>query len=307
MKEATAARQYHVSGMLFCAYVIALLSGSAASAQKSNQPASGGVAKSGMEHGEAKISVQSSVRMSIKGERATSSQRLDAIGAAVGERRSKVQECYAKSVSSDPTQVGMLEIAISFTDASPKPGLEFRRQTGFDAKMKDCVRETLEAIRLDKELRPAAAIVTLEFSNSRAQGQQVMQERMDNADAEVSKNAEGKLETRWSAPGGKVALTITAEGSETKELLVNLQGVLKTALGAFLDCRRRAGKLGASPAGDTAVRLTILDGGRSAAQVQSSSIRNPQAVTCIEKVFGRFSFEKASGQGRFRVQVGFYE
>lgn len=280
---------------------------SAARGQCATCKTAAGAKQSSMGQGEAKISVQSNLRLSIKGERATSRERVDALGESLRAKTADLKACYAKVVNRDPTKVGALEVALGFTEAKSKPTVELRADASFTADMLDCVREVLGKLSLDKKYRPAAVLATLEFSNSRAQGQQAMQTSTASLDTQpVLTNAEGKLETKWSVPGGKVTLTTTAEPSESKENLIRVQQALKKTLGAFLDCRRMAAKGGASPAGETIVTVS-WSGKTLNTRFQSSTLPKEQAVSCTQKAFGRLKLEDASPEGRVTAKVTFGE
>jgi hypothetical protein len=260
-----------------------------------------------MGQGEAKISVQSNLRISIKGVHATSRGRVDALGESLKTKTADLKACYAKVVNRDPTKVGALEVALAFTEANAKPTMEVRADVSFTADMLSCVREVLAKLSLDTKYRPAAVLATLEFSNSRAQGQQAMQTSTASSEAQqVLTNPEGKLETTWSAPEGKVTFTTIAEPSESKENLIRVQQALKKTLGAFLDCRRMAAKGGMSPAGET---LAVLSWSGKAlnTRFQSSTLPKEPAVSCIKKVFGRLKLEEVSQEGRVTAKVTFGE
>jgi hypothetical protein len=261
-----------------------------------------------MGQGEAKIAVQSNVRISVKGQGATSRQRVEALSEAVRGKTAALKACYAKAVSDDPTKQGALEVALTFADTPTKPKVEIGQTADFTSNMLDCVRGVLASIALEKEHRPAAARVTVAFTNSRAQGQQTMQESAEQADLEsVHTNAQGKLEATWSAPGQTVTLTTTAEPSASKRALVEAQRALKKSLGAFLDCRRRAAKGSASRAGETEVSYTWSSRPRRDARILSSNLRNQTAVTCIKKVFARLSYENVPDSVQMTTRVIFGE
>jgi hypothetical protein len=287
--------------------LFALSLSSVARGQCATCKAAAGAKQSGMGQGEAKIGVQSTLRVSIKGERATNRERVDALGESLRATTADIKACYAKVVNRDPTRVGALEVVLGFTEAKSKPTVEMRADASFPADMLDCVREVLSKLSLDKKYRPAAVLATLEFSNSRAQGQQVMQTSTALLDTQqVITNAEGKLETKWSVPGGKVTFTTIAEPSESKEKLIRVQQALKKTLGAFLDCRRMAAKGGASPAGETIVTLS-WSGKTLNTRFQSSSLLKEQAVSCIKKAFSRLKLEEPSQEGRVTAKVTFGE
>jgi hypothetical protein len=261
-----------------------------------------------MGQGEAKITFQSNVRIALKGERSTRSERVNALGAAVGAKTAELKACYAKVVESDPTAVGAIEVALALTEDDAKPKVEVRQSAGFTSDMLTCVRRVLQETKLDKNQRPAAAMITLEFSNSRAQGEEAMAARSASTltDAVVT-NAQGKLEVSWSAPGDKVAFTALAEPSETKESPAAALRALKKTLGAFLDCRRKAAKGGASPAGASTAALTWSRGALATAQLESSTLSKPPAVTCIKNALGRLKIENGPQSGRVTVTVTFKE
>jgi hypothetical protein len=277
-------------------------------AQCSTCKAAGAVKPAVMGEGEAKIAVQSNLRISIKGERATNALRVDAVGQAIGAKTARLKACYAQVVTRDPTRVGAVEVALAFDETRSEPKVDFRQNAGFTPDMLSCLRQILEAVSLDSERRPASVLATLEFSNSRAQGQEAMQERAGQSAAEsVAINATGKFEAAWSAPGAKVSLTTVAEPSENRESVVAAQRILRKALGTFLDCRRKAAKAGASPAGETVVDLVWSSRSHAEARIQSTTLSKEPAVSCIKKAFNRLKLEQGPDRGHVTVTVAFGE
>lgn len=262
--------------------------------------------QSGMGQGEAKISVKSSVRFSIRGQKATGGQRLEALGEMVRSKIPKIQECYTKSVASNPTQTGDLEVSIEFEAENTRPIVKFRELPGLNKNTTLCVQKALETIELEKKYRPAAAIATIEFNNTRAEGQKEMEERRDNArETSVPVNVEGKPEIKWGAPGGKVEFTITGEVPSAEKRLPNVREEITKALGSFLDCRRKAGKRGASPASITVINISLTSGEGNSAKIKSTTLANEKAVDCIEDIFSRFTLEADPLRSQVSVKIEF--
>jgi hypothetical protein len=269
-------------------------------------PCKGGVQQSGMDQGQAKIAVQSNLRISIKGERATSAERVDAVGKAVQAKTAQLKACYESQFKSDPTAVGAVEVLLSFTETSSRPELDIRPNAGFTKDMLSCLRRLLASATLPQNERPASALATLAFSNSRAQGEQAMQDRKSqSADTEpVAVNAAGKLEGVWSSPDHKITFTTNADKAEPKQSVAAAQQALRKSLGAFLDCRRKAAKGGADPSAQTAVAVSWY-GSRTEAAIESTTLTKDQAVTCMKKIFKRLKIENGPEQGRLSVTVSF--
>jgi hypothetical protein len=176
---------------------------------------------------------------------------------------------------------------------------------GTEPALTKCVRKALDKAPLRKVPRPAAAIVTLQFDNTRARGQQAMEERSAVADKVAVVERDGGLEADWKSGDGKVGFTVrSAKSSEAVEAVLR---TLRDSYAGFADCRRRSEKDGKSPKGELEVRLQLQRGGKGVAKVGTSTVAHERAVPCVERVLKRLKFDGAPPAQRVDVKVAFSE
>lgn len=269
-----------------------------------------GVASSGMEQGEAVISVRTDVRVSMKGTRGATKKQVTAIGEAIRSKIQQLKICYGKLVSEDPAAaVGAFRLVISFKAKNDRPGLEFPRAGSSHAGLEKCIRKSLGTASLERADRPAAAILMLDFTNTRARGQELMEKASDpTSSVDVQTAGDGSLTASWKTENGKMAFQVAGKPpSADRDTVAAVLSGLRRAFGSFLDCRRRAGKRGMSPAGKTVSEVRLMRGGRASAKNLSSTLKLAPAATCIERVYRRLEFEGTKARSRVKVTVDFYE
>src|SRR5690606_12725738 len=88
--------------------------------------AQGGVANSGMEQGEARITSRSDVRLSMESLPGTSGAAVTALGQRVGAKMAQIRRCYEQRVEEDPTVVGTLRLRF-LLEALGRPRVEIDR------------------------------------------------------------------------------------------------------------------------------------------------------------------------------------
>lgn len=276
-------------------------------AQKSDQNL-GGVAKSGMSQGQALIAVRSDVKLSLKGTGGTTSKRVAALGEAAGQQMTALRQCYSRLVAQQPATVGRLRILVTFKDNNKRPALEVSERKGTDAALSDCVRDVLEKMTLKADDRPAAAFLTLDFDNSRAEGQAMLNSKLaESKEIEVSVDGNGKHTASWTTSNGKVTFTISAEPSVSKESVANILLGFKQSYAGYIDCRRRAGSRGDSPAGQTVAVLRIQRKGRVKADIQSCTIARKKGRVCMEKTLSKLVYKDVPANTQATVTVDFHE
>jgi hypothetical protein len=258
-----------------------------------------------MGQGEANINVRSDVRLAIKGTRATLSERIDQLTEVVTDLMPDLRKCYRELVAKRPTTVGALAVRITLDPpASAPPGLETKESGGSDPELTGCIERVIKRASFKKVDRPAAAIATLEFANTRAKGEAEMQERKEVQDrVDVRDREGGGYEASWTTNDGKVGFTVGSQRS--REAVEAVIRTLRTGFAGFADCRRRSEKGGLSPAGVLDVQVQLQHGGKSNAKIQSSTVAHERAVPCVERVFGRLKFADAPAAQQVDIKVTF--
>jgi len=261
------------------------------------------VANSGLGQGEANINVRADIKLDIKGTRSTPAERVDQLSDAVAKQLTAMRTCYSDLVAKRATAVGSIAMRITL-EPGGKPAIETKVSGDSDPKLTDCVKAALGHAAFAKVERPAAAIVTLDFDNTRAKGQAAMERRTAEADAvDVTERPDGGYEASWKSLDGKV--TFSVGSAKSKEAVEVVLKSLRDSYAGFADCRRRSEKDGKSPAGELAVELQLQRGGKGAAQVKSSTVAHERAAPCVERVFKRIDFAGAPGGQRADVRVVF--
>jgi hypothetical protein len=271
---------------------------------------SAGVANSGMEQGEAVVRVRSNINVAIRGTGGTTRQNVAALSDAVRAQIGPLKTCYGKVVSKTPIVAGSVQVVIDFSETAKHPRLDFPGQQEIAPPLETCIQIALDAVTLSPNNRPAAAVVTLDLNNSRAQGQEILESKRKASEAreifDVKTNDAGQLESAWTAPDEKIAFVVTtSEASDSKELVAGVLRVLREHVGRLLDCRRRAAKGEKSPAGEAVIDLRIQRGGESSMRIDSITISNQRAPTCIESTFKKMKFRPAPSSFRVTVRVRF--
>lgn len=273
----------------------------AASAQgAAAQPADG----SPMGQGEANINVRSDVKLAIKGTRSTTTARLQQLTDVVSDQMPELRKCYRELIAKRPTTVGSIAIRITLEQGNDPPQIEIKETGGSEPDLTGCVRRVLTRAPFKKVERPAAAIATLEFENTRAKGQAEMEQRRETTErVDVRERAGGGYEGSWGATDGKVSFTVGSAAS--REAVDAVLRTLRDSFAGFADCRRRSQKGGLSPAGELAVTLQLQRGGKGSAKIESSTVAHERAVPCTERVFKRLKFADAPAGERVDVRVTF--
>lgn len=268
-----------------------------------------GVARSGMEQGEAVVAVRSDISLAIRGTGGTTKINLAALGEAVRSKIPALKTCYKDVIEKTPIVVGKLQVVIDFPLKAKQLKLEFPNRESVAPALQACINKTLGKASLAPQNRPAAAVIVLDFSNTRARGQRMLETKKKQGQeqtlVDVKINSAGMLESKWTASDGKVAFIVTAETSVPKEQVAGVQGVLKTHVGKFLDCRRRSSKGGTSPAGDATIDLRVRRDGEASMKIRSITIAHKRAPTCLERTFRKIAFERPPAPFRATVIVRF--
>jgi len=281
----------------------ALLFSSEASAQ---QPVPGvGVNGTGMGQGAASITTRSDVRLALESDRGTNNDRLQAIGRAVGQKMAAVRSCYTRAAAADPTVTGELRLRVSLDGGRGRPSVEITTDLLSDDALQTCVLTAMRAVELQGVERPAAAIVSLEFANSAARGTQAVQDSRARQVASVGTNAQGQAQAQGSTGEREISYDVTAVGATSSTAVAAVQRGLTDGLAGLLDCRRRAGRRGASPAG--VITLTAQIAGRNlrGAAAASSTVGDTNSGRCAELALEQMQLPAGEHAGQVRVVITF--
>lgn len=259
-----------------------------------------------MADGEASINVRSDVKLGIKGTLGTTSERLQELTDAVTGRMGGLRKCYRDLLAKRPATVGEIAIRLTLERGRGKPKLELKEKGGSDADLSKCVAKVLSRGPYKGVGRPAAAIVTLSFQNTRAEGQKAMTElREEASEVDVEEGADGTLQASWATPDRKVAFVVRGGTKAGRGAVATALRGFKSSFASFLDCRRRSDKDGLSPAGDIEIDVRLARGGKASTKVKSSTVPHKRAVPCVERVLRRLKFGDGAPGKRVRVQVTF--
>jgi hypothetical protein len=262
------------------------------------------VTGSGMGQGEAAIGVRSDVTIAIEGARSTPASRLQQITDAATDRVSELRSCYRELASKRPTAAGGVAVRVTLEPDKKPPRFEIKEQPGTDPDVTRCVKRELEKAAWRQVERPAAAIITLEFQNSRAKGEQDMAALRQAAEqVEIRGREGGGYEAGWAAPEGSVSFLVS--NPATRDGIEPVLKKLRDAFAGFADCRRRSEQGGRSPAGNVEVELALVPNGKSRVKVVSSSVAHPRAIPCVEHVLGGLRFAGASSPKPLAIRVTF--
>lgn len=258
-----------------------------------------------MGQGEAAINVRSDVKLGVKGTGGTPSERLAKLGQAVADQMEEIRSCYRKLVATAPEIAGALQLKLALTEGK-KPAVEIMNAEGGADGLSKCVTNVLRAAQYQEVGRPAAAVLSLEFDNSRARGQAAMNAKQaEIGRMAVQDSGDGGKQASWSTDGGQVRFTVKTEPGTSPETVQSIMRGFQEGYAAFLDCRRKCEKGGTSPEGDIHAALAIDRSGKARVKLGEISVAHERAPTCGAKAFERIRFEKPDAPLRAQVIVHF--
>jgi hypothetical protein len=270
------------------------------------QTATGGSSVGAMGQGEALINVRSDVKLAIRGTSGTRPEYVEQLSKVISDQMGATRACYAKIVRTRPATVGGLSMRVTLEEGKKKPRHEFEEQEGSDEQLTSCIKKVFRKQRYKGVGRPAAAVITLTFQNSRAAGQQAMtKHRVESDDVTVRHSDGGDFEASYKTPDGRVAFHVSSPKSE--QAVEATTRTLRSSFAAFLDCRRRAQKDGLSPAGEVDVAVRLQAGGKASGKVKSSTVAHERVIPCIERAFRRLKFKGAPAGRAVQVRVTYAE
>jgi hypothetical protein len=258
-----------------------------------------------MSQGEATIAVRSDVKLGVKGTAGTTKDRLAKLGQAVSDQMGEIRACYRKQVDSSPEVIGAMKIRIAL-DKTDTPQIEITQQEDSTKQLLACVSKVLKNGKYKDVGRPAAAMLSLEFDNSRARGEAAMQERKEKlGQAPTAITPEGGQEASWSSEGGELRVTVrTPPAAPSGATSLVLRGFAQD-YAAFLDCRRKCEKGGVSAEGTIEAELSIDAKGKAKTKLGAISVTHARAPVCGDKAFKRVHYERPAAPVEAHVSVYF--
>lgn len=242
--------------------------------------------------------------MGVESGPGTSAARLAELGSAVGARLGAIRQCYAEVTEQRPTVTGQMKLRVTVPQRG-QAQIETTLDETNDAPLARCVLRAVRAMSADAVQRPASAVVNLTFTNTAARGIEEGTERRQEAErATVTREPDGRLLARGGTEGGEVRFRVNAESTAPEARVQAVQRTVRAAIPGMLDCRRRASRRGASPAGDIAIELTIARNGRARTRVASSTVADERAPQCLTRAISRERFP-AEAAGATTVTVRF--
>jgi hypothetical protein len=258
-----------------------------------------------MGQGEAAIAVRSDVKLSVKGTGGTPTERLAKLGQAVSDQMGEIRGCYRKQVASSPEVMGTLRLRLGL-EKDKKPVVEVLDRSGASETLLTCVQDILTRAKYTDVGRPAAALLSLAFENSRARGQaQMEQGAAAMAHSDVQMKADGAREAAWSTDGDQVRFTVRAEPDAPQGTVQTLIQGFKRGYAGFLDCRRKCEQGGLSPEGDIAADLSLDAKGKLAIKLGTITVKHQRAPGCSERAFKRVTFDRPEAPIKAQVNVHF--
>lgn len=290
----------HVLGLF--ALAAALATPAIAAAQPGGATAGQGT---NMGQGEARITARSDVRLAIESERGTNSQRLEAIGRAVGTKMGEVRQCYGRAVDADPTLQGFLRLRIVVPQGRGRATVEATEDRTNNETLSRCMMRALRAADFAGIPGPAAAVVSLEFDNTAARGvtrmRQGSEQRVEEA---VRVNAEGLAQSTGGTGEGEVRFQLVAVAASDNDAVTSFHRALASNVAGLLDCRRRAGRRGRNPGGEMDVAIRINGRRVQTVTASGSTVGDANAPRCVQNALRQLPLQ-GTARGQMRLHVTF--
>jgi hypothetical protein len=194
-------------------------------------------------------------------------------------------------------------VRITLEAGKAPPSIELREVAGPEPEISACVKKVMQKAPFSKVGRPAAAIATLDVSNSRAAGEAVMQERRAVTEQVDVKSDGAGFVAGWTTTDKEVSFT--ARSTSSKEAVEVVIKSLRDRFAGFLDCRRRSRKGDLSPGGTVEAQLRLARGGDASTKIGASTVAHERAPICVENALKRVTFEGAPAGQKVDVTVTF--
>ena len=258
-----------------------------------------------MGQGQATIAVRSDVKLGVKGTAGTTSERLAKLGQAVSDQMGEIRACYRKQVERSPEVIGAMRVKLAL-DKVDKPAVEITQQQGSTQELVACVAKVLGAGKYKDVGRPAAALLSLEFDNSRARGEaEKAQRTAQRGQVETLDAPGGGEQASWASDGGQVRFTVRTPSAAPSGALSLVMRGFQSGYPAFLDCRRKCEQGGISAEGRIEAELNIDTKGRAQTKLGEITVTHSRAPGCSDKAFKRVHYEAPSAPIQAHVSVYF--
>lgn len=262
-----------------------------------------GVAGSGMAQGQAHITTATGITLSLDPVPGTSTSRVQAMGQAVQTRMAAVRTCYHTVVARRPTVQGILRMQITVPEGTGAVTVTVTEDGVHDDELLTCTRAALEAMPPAGIDRPASVVAVLTVANSAAEGTALSAARAAEGEA-VDVQHEGTIGVATS-PAGDVHFVVRGAEGTSDELVAEGYRVVASQLPGLRDCRRQSSRRSRSPAGVIHVDVTMASGQPLTVHVRDSSVRAPEARTCVEQRLGRAPRVPAAGPATLDLEITF--
>jgi hypothetical protein len=262
-----------------------------------------GVARSGMEQGEAHITTRTGITLSLDPVAGTPTARVHAMGHAVQERMTAVRTCYHTVVARRPTVTGVLRMQITLAEGHGGPTITVTEDGVHDDEMLTCARDALSHMSTADIARPASVIAVLTLANTAAEGTAATAARAAEGES-VSVTHEGTRAVATS-PAGDVRFVVRGADGTSDDAVAEGYRVVSSQLAGLRDCRRHSGRRRRSMAGVIMLDVTMTAGAALVTHTRSSTVADPETGGCIEQRLGRAPRTPASGPAALEVEITF--
>ena len=264
-------------------------------------PGPGGVSGSGMGQGHASITTRSDVTVSLESVPGTSGARIAVLGRGVTAHIADVRTCYAQTINTRPGAHGRMRLRLDVPATGATTSAVVEDAVG-EAPLLACVQRVLGALTLDASLRPASAIVVLEFDNTAAQGAAEVAQRQAEADTVSISRESGRPEA--TGDGNMIHFTVRGAPDATDELVADAVRVMRTQVPGLLDCRRRASRRGRNPEGTLTLQVAMRPGAAPTATAGAITVADPLAGRCVTQSISR-AHRRPTVAGSVEVEIRF--
>ncbi|MBN8615560.1 MAG: hypothetical protein J0L92_33500 [Deltaproteobacteria bacterium] len=265
-------------------------------------PGPGGVAESGMGQGHASITTRSDVSISLESVPGTSGARIAVLGRAVTSSMTQIRACYAATINTAPGTHGRMRLRLDMPASGPGTTTVVEDAVN-QAPLLRCVTALLVALPLDASLRPASAVVVLDFDNTAAQGAAEVAQRQTEADSVAISRESGRPEA--TGDGNAVHFTVRGAADATDEVVTDAVRVMRTVVPGLLDCRRRAGRRGQNPEGILVFSVVLRAGAAPTATAgRGHTVADTTAPRCVATAISRAHRRPTVG-ARLDVEIRF--
>lgn len=236
--------------------------------------------------GQVAVGVRSDVKVTIAGTGGTKQVHLQALASVIGKAVPGIRGCYRKLVRRTPTTVGTLRLTVSLKGRRSRPLLKFSDRGEPLPKLERCVRRAMIRADYAGVPKPAAALVKMDFDNSRAQGQMAMAEATALVrHVDVQHSEEGTALAKWATPDARLAFTVSGRGRRADAAVTSAIQALREGYAGFLDCRRRSEKGGLSGAGEVVATVRARRNQKPLVKINTCGLAHERAPICMARAF----------------------